>query len=167
MQTKREVEALLTGRLLARGLGCMHGRLTFVHKSEHVQLTVNETVYRGCYITVHGDGTGSREFRAFGGIFDFDAIARTVVEVAEGRAKRRQGIPAHDVRAENRRLVDDLRTMMGGGDSHLTIEPSLATPGRVRVRLTEVELDPLSVLQLYAAVSRALAPAAERTARAA
>jgi hypothetical protein len=151
--------------MLARGLGCVHGKLTFVHKGEHVLVKVDETVYRGCYITVHGDERESREFRAFGGIFDFDAIARTIVEVAERRARRRHGTPALDVRAENRRLVDDLRTMMGGGDAHLTIEPSPATPGRVRVRLTEVELDPLSVLQLYAAVSRALAPGAELTAR--
>jgi hypothetical protein len=50
-----------------------------------------------------------------------------------------------------------LSTITGAGpSSRLSIEPSAVTPGRVRVKLDEIDLDPVSVIQLYAAVSKAL-----------
>jgi hypothetical protein len=79
------------------------------------------------------------------------------METAEARNPRARHARATGVDAANRKLANDLRSMVGPqSTSHLSIEPSAATPGRVRVRVDEVELDPATVLQLFAALSRAL-----------
>jgi hypothetical protein len=49
--------------------------------------------------------------------------------------------------------------MIGAGlSNHISMEPSQAAPGRVRVRLHELDLEPMAALRLYAAVSSVLAP---------
>jgi hypothetical protein len=149
--------AELKEHLLYRGLRPLHGQLAFAYKGQVVQLAVDESLYRGRFVAVLDHGRPVREFRAQGGQYDWDAIAATIVEVAEGRvAHGRSGNRANPIDAANQKLANDLRSMLGPGSTQLSIEPSPATPGRVRVRLQEVELDPLAVLQLFAALARAL-----------
>jgi hypothetical protein len=162
METRQEIEAVLTSKLAQRGLRRAHGQLAFVHRGEAVTLEINESVYRGHFITVQDRVGGAQEFRAYAGTYHWDSIARAVVEVANRRLvpNRVAKMPA-DVDADNRRLANELATMTGvGGSSQLSIEPSSATPGRVRVSLQGLELDPASVLRLFAAVSHALPHAA-------
>jgi hypothetical protein len=61
------------------------------------------------------------------------------------------------VKANNQGLADQLAALTGAGlSSPMTIEPSSAAPGRVRVKVPELDLDPDSVMLLQAVVSRAL-----------
>jgi hypothetical protein len=157
MESRKEVEGMLTGHMLARGLGRVQGELAFVHKNQNVMLTVDETIYRGHFITVTERGRKMREFRAGVGGFDWGAIAATIMEVAEGRLKP-QDADAKAAGASKQPLAE-LWSMIGGGLSgHISMEPSQAAPGRVRVRLQELDLEPLAALRLYAAVSSVLSP---------
>jgi|SRR5712675_63772 len=84
-----------------------------------------------------------------------------IVNVAERRLQAVQikDIGADEIGASRRPPGADRWTMPGSGlASQLSIEPSQDKPGRVRVKLRELDLDPIAALQLYAAVSRALAP---------
>ena len=85
-------------------------------------------------------------------------VAAIVVEIAESRLQqRRPATSPEGVRENNRKIADQLATIVGAGpSSRLSIEPSSSVPGRVRVKMQEVELDPASVMQLFAAVSHAL-----------
>jgi hypothetical protein len=156
MKSKETLQMSLKEHLLYRGLRPLHGRLAFVHKGEIVELTVDESLYRGPFVAVLERGRAVREFRAHAGDYDWDGIAAAVIAVAEGRATEgRSGARAGGLEV-NRKLANDLRSMMGTQTPHLSIEPSTQTPGRVRVKLQEIELDPLAVLQLFAALARAL-----------
>ena len=157
MQKTDALRAALREHLRERGLRALHGKLAFVHNGRIVDVSVDESLYRGPFVTVLERGRVVREFRAQGGDYDWNAIADAVIEVAEGRMST-HGRSGARVATEgvNRKLADDLKAMLGPGASPLTIEPSPATPGRVRVRLSEIELDPLSVIQLFAALARAL-----------
>jgi len=159
MPSKERLKSDLKEHLLYRGLRPLHGQLAFVHKGQVVQLAVDESLYRGRFVAVLDAGRPVREFRAQAGHYDWDAIAQAVIEVAEGRVTHgRSGSRAPVIDAANQKLANDLKSMLGPGSSQLTIEPSPATPGRVRVKLQEIELDPLAVLQLFAALARALPP---------
>ena len=157
MHTTDALKAALKENLIQRGLRALHGQLAFVHRGRIVQLAVDESLYRGPFVTVLEQGRIVREFRAHDGTYDWNAIANAIVDVAEGRSAT-HGRSGARTGAEgvNRKLADDLKAMLGPGASPLTIEPSAATPGRVRVKLSEIELDPLAVLQLFAALARAL-----------
>jgi hypothetical protein len=158
MRSKDALKSMLKQNLMYRGLRAVQGRLAFSYKGEIVEVEVNESVYRGTYIAVMERGRAAREFRAHNGDYDWNAIAVTVMEVSEARNPRaRHAARPPGVDAANRKLANDLRSMIGPeSTSHLWIEPSAATPGRVRVRVDEVELEPAAVLQLFAALSRVL-----------
>ena len=159
MQAKERLKADLKEHLLHRGLRPLHGQLAFDHKGQVVELAVDESLYRGRFVAVLEAGRPVREFRGQAGHYDWDAIAQAVIGVAEGRVTQgRSGNRAPAIDAANQKLANDLKSMLGPGSSRLTIEPSPATPGRVRVKLQEIELDPLAVLQLFAALARALPP---------
>ena len=160
MSTPLEIETLLTRYLAHEGLTRVPGPLAFAHKGEPVKVSIDQSVYTGHFITVHDGTRVARQFRARGGSYEWGAIAALIMEIAESRLQRRLPLttPA-GVRAHNQQLADELNTMTGAGpSSRLKIEPSSAKPGRVRVKLEEVELDPGSVIQLYAAVAKALPP---------
>ena len=161
MESRQELETLLTGHLQSRGLRRVHGQLAFMHKGQAVSLIADATIYRGSFITVLDHGYKVREFRSGAGAFDWNAIVAVIVNVAE---RRLQAVPCKDraadeIGAGRRPAGADLWTMLGSGlASQLSIEPSQDKPGRVRVKLRDLDLDPIAALQLYAAVSRALAP---------
>jgi hypothetical protein len=155
MQTKEQLKTVLKEHLVYRGLRPVRGQLAFMHKGKIVELQVHESLYRGPFVVVLERGRAVREFRAHAGDYDWNGIAEAVIDVAEGRAAQgRSGARSGAIDA-NERLANDLKSMIGPSSSHLSIEPSSQTPGRVRVKLHEVELDPLSVLQLFAALARA------------
>jgi len=157
MRSTQTLTAELKEHLLYRGLRPLHGQLAFAYKGRIVQLAVDESLYRGPFVSVLAHGRPVREFRAQAGQYDWDAIAAAVIDVAEGRATHgRSGNRGNPIDAANQKLANDLRSMLGPGANPITIEPSGTTPGRVRVKLQEVELDPLAVLQLFAALARAL-----------
>ena len=142
MPSKERLKSDLKEHLLYRGLRPLHGQLAFVHKGQVVQLAVDESLYRGRFVAVLDAGWPVREFRAKAGHYDWDAIAQAVIEVAEGRVTHgRSGSRAPVIDAANQKLANDLKSMLGPGSSQLTIEPSPATPGRVRVKLQEIELE--------------------------
>ncbi|HVO89346.1 MAG TPA: hypothetical protein VMV45_12450 [Casimicrobiaceae bacterium] len=154
----RQLAALATRALASRGLTRAPGDLAFTHKGQVVELTIDRSVYRGHFVTVHDGRRSKQQFRAIAGGYDWNAIARAIVEIAEARI--RPFVPAPSpaqVKDQNRRLADELATMMGThGNPRISIQPSASAPGRVRVRLDEVDLDPVSVMHLFAAVGRAL-----------
>ena len=155
MRDRETLERVVREQLLHRGLRPLRGRLAFVHKGSVVELCVDHTLYRGTFVAVQERGRTVREFRVHAGEYDWDAIAAAVIDVAEGAsALGRAGTRGVD--PVNEKLAADLRAMLGPGATHLTIEASPGTPGRVRVQLKEIELDALAVVQLFAAVSRAL-----------
>lgn len=157
MHTTDALKAALTENLIQRGLRALHGQLAFVHRGRVVRLAVDQSLYRGPFVMVLEQGRSVREFRAHDGAYDWNAIANAIVDVAEGRSATHGRSGARTgTEGVNRKLADDLTAMLGPGASPLTIEPSPATPGRVRVKLSEIELDPLAVLQLFAALARAL-----------
>ena len=156
--TANDIEILAVRSLMQRGLGRAPGPLAFTHNGQAVKVTIEESVYRGHYVTVFDGNRTPRQFRATAGGYDWNAIAAHIRDVADQRVapmgERPAARPMHE---QNRQLADELSTITGAADpsSRLSIKPSPTSPGRVRVRLDEVDLDPVSVIQLYAAVSRA------------
>ena len=155
------VENLATRSLAQRGLARASGSaFGFVHKGQMVEVSVERSVYRGHFISVHDGRQPPRQFRAIAGGYDWNVIAAYIKEVAERRASSPVSVAAaNQLKEQNRQLADDLSTLTGAGPkSSLSIQPSPCAPGRVRVRVDEIDLDPASVLQLYAVVARALPP---------
>ena len=154
----RNLEILATHSLAQRGLARAPDALAFAHKGQLVKVTIEKSVYRGHFLAVHDGTRQPRQFRALAGGYDWNAIAACIREVAERRSEPRAPVPTPaQVKDQNRRLADELSTLTGAGpSSHLSIQPSSSAPGRVRVRLEEIDLDPASVIQLYTAVARAL-----------
>jgi hypothetical protein len=164
MTTKKDLESLVTQRLAMRGLARVPGpELAFVHKGQPVVVSIDESPYTGFFVTVHDRGRPVRQFRARSGDYEWNAIAAVIAELAESRLQQRRPTTSPEgVRESNRKIADELAMMTGAGpSSRLSIEPSSSLPGRVRVKLSEVELDPVSVMQLFAAVGHAL-PAKRR-----
>lgn len=108
---------------------------------------------------VHDGARPPRQFRERIGDFDWNLIAAHIVDIAEARVRTRPvaaPTPAQ-VRALNQPLADELATITGAGPaSRLRIEPSSTKPGHVRVQLDGVDLDPVSVLQLFTAAAGAV-----------
>jgi hypothetical protein len=159
LKSSDALERSLKLEMLYRGLQPVRGELAFVHKGATVDVAIDHSVYRGALVSVQARGRTVRAFRAQSGTYDWDAIASAIIDTAEGRVaqdRMADGRVAHGSDSANEKLAADLRAMLGPNAAHLTIEPSPATPGRVRVRLREVELDALAVVQLLAAVSGAL-----------
>ena len=136
MQTMKQLEAFLVHELFRRGLPRTPGPLGFAYQGNVVRVTVNESLYRGPFVTVHDKPYASRQFRAIDGAYDWDAIARAIVDVV--------------VRKRHARAAQHSR--FDGAEVPLSIRPSTATPGRLRVQLKEMELDPAAVMQLFALV---------------
>jgi hypothetical protein len=156
----QEIETVLTRQLGHRGLERVPDELAFMHKGQAVVLKADTTIYRGYYIAVLERGHKVREFRSGAGAFDWDAIAYTIVGVVEGRTPP-QGVSASvdDLGTASRKPDSAISKMIGAGlSSQLSLEPSLECPGRVRVTMRGLDLDPVAALQLYAAVSRVLLP---------
>jgi hypothetical protein len=153
---RNELEALavrsLTQRALARGAES----LAFVHNGQTVKVSIENSVYRGHFVNVHDGARPAHQFRALAGGYDWNAIAACIREIADQRnARVVEKATGHAIKDENRRLADELATITGADpDSRLSIRPSPTAPGRVRVRLDDVDLDPVSVIQIYAAVTR-------------
>jgi hypothetical protein len=153
------LEILATRSLAQRGLARAPDALAFIHNGHRVEVTIDKSVYRGYFITVHAAQRPELQFRAVAGGYDWNAIAACIVEIAEGRSN--PPIPSQKdsakLKDENRQLADELSTLTGTGpNSLLSIEPSPSAPGKVRVRLDEIDLDPASVMELNATISRAL-----------
>jgi hypothetical protein len=139
MQDLRKFEATLATELLLRGLRRAPGGLAFIHDGQPVRVSVGESLYRGLVVTVDAP-PAARQFRAArDGAHDWDAIAAAIVDAV----RRRKGEDQREA-APNQR------------DAGLSIRPSPTTPGRVRVRLSEMELDAYSAMQLYAVLQHAL-----------
>ncbi len=158
MEPRRNWEEIATQNLASRGLSRVPGKLAFVHKGQAVEVSVEQSVYRGFFVTVHDRGRAPVQFRERAGDFDWNAIAATIVAIAQsGLPNAAPTSNPAEVQAQNRHLADELSTITGAGpSSRLSIKPSAVAPGRVRVKLDEIDLDPVSVIQLYAAVSKAL-----------
>jgi hypothetical protein len=130
------LEFALVQQMRQRGLARAPGPLAFVHRGVSVRASINESVYRGHYVTVHDTPFRGRQFRAHGGQFDWDAIAAHIVDLVErSHAGPRDARPA--------------------SPAPFSIRPSAASPGRVRVSVPEMELDPASAMQLYALLQQA------------
>jgi hypothetical protein len=139
MQDLEKFEATLATELVLRGLRRAPGGLAFIHDGHPVRVSVGESLYRGLVVTVHAE-PGGRQFRAArDGAHDWDAIAGAIADAV----RRIKGQDQHDTAANQR-------------DAGLSIRPSPTTPGRVRVRLSEMELDAYSAMQLYAVLQHAL-----------
>ena len=154
----RNVEILAERALTQRGLTRAPGPLAFVYAGQQVQVTVDKSLYRGHFITVHDGHRPARQFRATAGGYDWNMIAAHIIEIAKQRIEPVACTPKPaQIKDQNRQLADELSTITGmGPDSRLSIQPSPNAPGRVRVRLDEIDLDPVSVIQLYTAVAGAL-----------
>jgi hypothetical protein len=126
MEKRRELEALLTEQLLSRGLGRVDGQLAFVHRGQAVTLNVDETIYRGYFITVLDRGHKVVEFRAGIDTYDWNAIAALIVDLAERRLERqRKDAKAREFGTVSRPSRSDLWTMLGTGlSSQLSMDPS-------------------------------------------
>jgi hypothetical protein len=136
---RQQLEAILEGQLGKRGLPrAPGGALAFTHETDTVRVTLGESVYRGLIVTVH-DTPRPRQFRAIDGTFDFDAIADAIVDVAKRRRADRTG-PAKAVPPR--------------AQVPFSIQPG-AAPGRMRVNVSDMELDPVSAMQLYALLRHA------------
>jgi hypothetical protein len=142
MQHVRQLERILEQQLAQRSIARAPGPMAFVHQGNVVRVTVNESLYRGLFVTVHDKPYGSRQFRACAGTYDWDAIAEAIVEIVERH--RQSQAPRHS-------RVDERVA-----NAPLSIRPSTASPGHVRVKLSEMELDAASAMQLYALIQRAL-----------
>lgn len=81
----KDLEALLTSALLALGLTRVPGQLAFAHQGHAVALEIEDTIYRGCSISVFDRGHKTSEFRPEFGSFNWNAIASVIVRVAERR----------------------------------------------------------------------------------
>ena len=154
-----KIRDLLARYLEQRGLARAPGNtFSFVHDGHAVEVTVEKGAYRGHFVAVHDGPEPARTFREIaGGGYDWNAIAAYIKEIAARRARVPASFAEH-VRAKrhNRALADELSTITGTGSSSvLSIRPSPAGPGNVRVRLDETDLDPVSALQLNAVLARA------------
>ena len=138
MEHAAELEGALVAQLASRGLRRAPGPLAFVHQGSVVRVSVRESLYRGLFVTVHDTPYEMQQFRAHEGAYDWDAIAACIVEFVERRDPRRSASAGP-------------RVANGG----LSMRASQASPGRVRVNLPELELDPLSAMQLYAVLRHA------------
>lgn len=156
--TTADLEGYATRMLMQRGLTRASGELAFAHHGQLVQVSIDRSVYRGHVLSVHDGRRPPQQFRQKAGDFDWNAIAAAIVEIAERRLTPSvPGPTPTQIRDQNRQLADELVSITGAGEtSRLSIRPSATTPGRVCVRLDEVDLDPASVIRLYDVVSRAL-----------
>ena len=139
METSAQLEAALVAQLAARGLRRAPGPLAFVHRGNVVRVSIRESLYRGLFVTVHDKPYGMQQFRAHDGAYDWDAIAACIVELVDRR------LPAQHVESPPAAVTT----------GPLTIQSSPASPGQVRVKLSELDLDPLSAMQLYALLQQA------------
>lgn len=158
MDKCHELEAMVVRNLTMRGLTRVPNRLAFMHEREVVELTIEQSVYTGYFVVVLDAHRKPRHFRARAGDHDWNAIAACVVETAEGRpAAKGAKSSTTSVRQQNERLARDLATFIrAGSGSSVAIEPSSQAPGRVRVKLPEVDLDPITVMRLFEVVREAL-----------
>jgi len=148
MKTLQQLESVLVNELARRGLRRSPGPLAFIHRGLPVRVTLKESLYRGLFVSVHDGVHGTQQFRSHEGAYDWDAIARAVCAVVERQ------LPAPATR----------RAPVGDVNAPLSIRPSTASPGRLRVTLSEMDLDPVSAMQLYALVRNALpAPHSDRS----
>jgi hypothetical protein len=152
-----DLQILAVRSLAQRGLTRAPGAFAFVYKGQKVKVAIEASVYRGYFVTVYDGLRPTRQFRACYGAYDWNAIAAHIIEVAERKIAPLERAPTPaQFKNQNRRLADELSTITGAGpNSPLSIQPSPSAPGLVRFRLDEVDLDPVSVIQIYAAVSRA------------
>src|SRR5690242_6400096 len=122
MQSRETLQLTLKEHLLYRGLRPLHGRCAFMHKGEIVEVSVDQSLYRGPFVTVMERGRAVREFRGRDGNYDWDGIAATVIEVAEGRkSEGRSGARAGGGLDVNQKLANDLKSMIGPEtSSHLS-----------------------------------------------
>ena len=158
MESRQELEATLTDQLLARGLERVSGQLAFVHDGQTVSLKADKTIYRGFFVTVLDRGQTVREFRSSVGSFDWDAVAAIIVDVAECRLEPNVSTGRiAKVDAADHSMPGELLALGSGSSSKLSMEPCQDRSGRVRVRLQDLDLDPVAALRLCAAVTRALA----------
>jgi hypothetical protein len=140
MANPKQLETILEGQLRLRGLPRAPGALAFAHDGDVVRVSLGESVYRGLVVTVHAGADGPRQFRAVEGTYDWDAIADCIVETAERRRAERGG-----------------RSRSASRSAHsapFTIAPS-ASPGRMRVNLANMDLEPAAAMQLYALLRQA------------
>ena len=151
------LEILAARSLAQRGLVRAPGALAFVHEGQTVKVTIEASVYRGYFVTVHDGPRPARQFRASASGYDWNAIAAHIIEIAERKiAPPGRACTPAQFKDQNRQLADELSTITGAGpNSRMSIQPSPSAPGLVRLRLDEIDLDPVSVIQIYAAVSRA------------
>ena len=153
----RDLGILAVHSLAQRGLARAPGALAFVHRGQKVKVAIEASVYRGYFVTVYDGLRPTQQFRARAGAYDWNAIAAHIIEIAERKIVPLGRTPtAAQLKDHNRQLADELSTLTGAGpNSRMSIQPSPSAPGLVRFRLDEVDLDPASVIQIYAAVSRA------------
>jgi len=140
MKTLQQLESVLVNELARRGLRRAPGPLSFIHRGLVVRVTLKESLYRGLFVSVHDGVHGTQQFRAHDGAYDWDAIAQAIAAVVG----RQLPVPAAR------------RAAVAGTNAPLSIRPSTASPGRLRVTLSEMDLDPVSAMQLYALVRNAL-----------
>lgn len=143
MQILEALEADLERELMKRGLAPVPNAQAFSHRGEVVRVEVGESVYRGPFVTVHDTTTRPRQFRGRDGAFEWDDIAACIVATAERRRADRLGAPRPAARAP-----------AALPSSPFSIRPS-ASPGRMRVNLADMELDPVAAMQLYVLLRQA------------
>src|SRR3954451_5499781 len=85
MHARERLTQHLKEHLRQRELRPQHRQLAFAYKGHVIELAVDESLYRGPFVSVLERGRPVREFRAQGGHYDWDAIAAAVIDVAEGR----------------------------------------------------------------------------------
>ncbi len=158
MDKCHELEAMVVRNLTMRGLTRVPNRLAFMHEREVVEIAIEQSVYTGYFVVVLDGHRKPRHFRARAGAYDWNAIAACIVEIAARRpAATMTKSPAPSVRQQNERLARDLATFISAGSgSAVAIEPSSKAPGRVRVTLPDVDLDPITVMRLFEVVREAL-----------
>jgi hypothetical protein len=159
MDNAVQLEELVVSQLQRRGLLPAPGAPGFYYHGQFVKVTLEKSVYTGWFVTVYDRGHKVQQFRARAGGYDWNAIAALVKEIAD---KRRAFSHAplttvhSDARPKTEGLARDLaRLTSAAAQGALKIRPS-ASPGRVRVEMSEMDLDPVSVLRLFAVVRDAL-----------
>src|SRR5687767_14437766 len=119
MKTLQQLESVLVNELARRGLRRAPGPLSFIHRGLGVRVTLKESLYRGLFVSVHDGVHGTQQFRAHDGAYDWDAIAQAIAAVVG----RQLPVPAAR------------RAAVAGTNAPLSIRPSTASPGRLRVTL--------------------------------
>lgn len=140
MEAHESLEADVERQLMKRGLAPVPGALAFVHRGQAVRLEIGESVYRGLIVTVHDTAGRRRQFRSQDGQFDWDAIASAIVAIAERRHADRTG--------------QRPSARPAPATAPFSIQPA-AAPGRMRVNLSNMELDPVAAMQLYVLLRQA------------